>query len=239
MLATVAADALSWTDLTVTAGTTPTYAVTAVDTSGNAGPASSVAVTVPGTSPDPATPPAPASAGDAQAPTAPASLSAVPATTRVTLAWGASTDDVAVTGYRVMRDGATIGIPSGTGWTDTARTPLTTYTYTVVAIDTAGRESATATLMVRTTADKAKPSTPGGFRRVARSGTSATFAWAAASDNVRVVRYLVFKVGRTAPVASTTATRIRIRTVAGASYYVRAVDGAGNRSNASVRARGR
>ena len=39
--------------------------------------------------------------------------------------------------------------------------------------------------------------------------------------------------------ATTTVSRIRIRTVRDARYYVRAIDAAGNRSEASARVRGR
>jgi len=55
----------------------------------------------------------------------------------------------------------------------------------------------------------------------------------------RVVRYYVYRVGRTTPVARTSSTRIRISTTHGAYYFVRAVDAAGNRSYASGRVRGR
>ena len=66
-----------------------------------------------------------------------------------------------------------------------------------------------------------------------------TFDWRASSDNVRVVKYLVFRVGRKTPVASTTRSWIRITTRRGAYYFVKAVDGAGNRSIASAKVRGR
>ena len=72
-----------------------------------------------------------------------------------------------------------------------------------------------------------------------RSGSYVTFAWTRSTDNVRVVRYLVYRVGRSTPVARTTSTSIRISTVRGAYYYVRAVDAAGNGSRVSNRVRGR
>lgn len=53
------------------------------------------------------------------------------------LTWDASTDDVAVTGYNVFRDGqylASVGPTENTGWTDTASTS-TTAVYTVGAYD--------------------------------------------------------------------------------------------------------
>jgi chitodextrinase len=74
-------------------------------------------------------------------PTAPASLSAAPGDAQVALSWGASTDNVAVAGYRVYRDGVQIGQASSTSFNDTGLTDGTAYTYYVVAYDAAGNVS--------------------------------------------------------------------------------------------------
>ncbi len=66
-----------------------------------------------------------------------------------------------------------------------------------------------------------------------------TFDWSPSTDNVRVVKYYVYRVGRSTPVAVTKYSKIRIYTVRGAYYYVRAVDAAGNRSYVSAKVRGR
>jgi chitodextrinase len=186
--------------------------------------------------PEPPNPPQPA---DLLAPSTPGPITATSATTTVALAWGPAVDDVGVTGYLVTRNGVAVTTAAGVTWTDTGRAPRTTYTYTVSAVDTVGHTSEPAAVAATTTRDTARPTAPRSLRRVSRSGSYVTFAWAAASDNVRVTRYYVYKVGRSTPVASTTATRIRIYTVARASYYVRAADAAGNRSYMSVRVRGR
>jgi hypothetical protein len=75
---------------------------------------------------------------DTTPPSVPRSLTAVPATDRVTLEWEQASDDVEVVGYRVLRDGAVIGTTAGTTWTDTAVTRGTTYSYRVQAFDQAG-----------------------------------------------------------------------------------------------------
>jgi chitinase len=111
--------------------------------------------------------------------------------------------------------------------------------YTVAARDAAGNIGAAVPIEIRTPADKVAPTRPRSFHKVSRTGRRVTFDWRASTDNVRVVKYLVFRVGRSTPVASTTRTWIKIVTRRGASYYVRAVDAAGNRSAASARARGR
>ena len=82
--------------------------------------------------------------GDTRPPTAPANLTATPTSSaRVDLSWGASTDDVGVTGYRVYRNNALAATRGGTQTTyaDTAVAAGTSYTYQVSALDAAGHES--------------------------------------------------------------------------------------------------
>ncbi|PSL53629.1 chitodextrinase [Saccharothrix carnea] len=101
---------------------------------------------------------------DTEAPTTPANLRSTAQTENsVTLAWDASTDNVAVTGYEV-HNGAS-SVPT----TDTAATvnglaPDTEYTFTVVAKDAAGNTSAmTAALKVRTKASQGPPTVEYGY----------------------------------------------------------------------------
>lgn len=75
-------------------------------------------------------------------PTAPTNLTVTGRTaTSVTLSWTASTDDVGVAGYQVLRGGTPAGTPTGTTHTVTGLTPGTAYTFSVVARDTAGNTS--------------------------------------------------------------------------------------------------
>ena len=191
----------------------------------------------PTTTPDPTpTPPA-----DAGAPTVPEPLVGTPTTTTVSLAWGAASDDTGVTGYRIARNGSTVATVGGdaVSWKDGSRKPLTTYDYTVVALDGAGHTSDAAALTVTTKADT---SAPGRVRRVHvthRHGPRITLAWAAAGDNVGVVRYRIYRLGNASPVAATTNRHVRFRAKAGAKYVVRAFDAAGNRGAASKRIRPR
>ena len=250
-VATPAASATSWTDTGARLSATYTYAVTAVDTSGNAGPAVSASASMPAAgvtstpapSSDPSAPPDPAATPapgpDEQPPTVPDPLTGTPTATTVSLEWGPASDDVAVTAYQITRDGAAIATATGTNWRDTGRTPQTGYTYTVTAVDGVGRVSDPASLTVTTTADTTRPTAPARFRRVARSGRYVTFAWRRSTDDVRVVRYYIYRYGSSRPVASTGNTRIRIATVYRARYYVRAVDAAGNGSFKSAVVRGR
>jgi len=255
LLATIAGSTTSYTDGTAQLGASYTYAVTAVDTSGNTGPAASVAVTMPTdpnpsptpdptpaptASPDPSPSPDPTvGAADAVAPVAPTGLVGTATVTTATLSWIASTDNIAVAGYGVTRNGTLVATTAGLSWKDTGRSPLTSYAYTVVALDAVGNVSGAATVSVRTLADTIRPTTPRNFHRVARSGSYVTFDWSPSTDNVSVAKYYVYRVGRSTPVAVARISRIRIYTVRGAYYYVRAVDTSRNRSYASAKVRGR
>ena len=80
---------------------------------------------------------------DVTPPSAPANLSAIAGgPTQVSLNWTASTDNVGVTGYRVMRNGSQIATSSSTAYSDTTVAAGTAYSYTVRAYDAAGNVSA-------------------------------------------------------------------------------------------------
>ena len=171
-------------------------------------------------------------------------------TPSVGLAWEAASDNAAVASYRVSRDGdvvATLGA-SARDWIDQDVEIGSTYAYAVAAIDTSGNIGPDATTSIDVEAggatpplDTRAPGKPGNLhvRHRQHNGTHVTFAWAAATDNVGVVKYKIYRAGHTRPIASTTSRHIRIKTKAGAKYKVRAFDAAGNRSAASNAVRGR
>ena len=70
---------------------------------------------------------------DKTPPSAPTNLTASNITmTQVTLNWGASNDNVGVTGYTIRRNGSSVGtVGTTTTYTDTGATPGTAYQYTV------------------------------------------------------------------------------------------------------------
>jgi RHS repeat-associated protein len=80
---------------------------------------------------------------DTTAPSVPSGLAATAASSsRVDLSWTASTDDVAMQGYRIYRDGGLLATTASTSYADTSVAGSTTYSYTVAAIDGAGNASA-------------------------------------------------------------------------------------------------
>jgi chitodextrinase len=75
----------------------------------------------------------------------------------VSLSWTASTDNVGVTGYQVLRAGTPVATVTGTSYSDSGLTPSTAYTYTVKAIDAAGNNSALSAPLTVSTAPAANP----------------------------------------------------------------------------------
>lgn len=216
----------SYSDSGLTANTTYSYTVSAIDVAGNRSAESAAAQAT--------TPAAPA---DTTPPSVPGSFTATPTSaTSISLAWTASTDNVAVTGYRVRRAGnaTVIASPTGLSFVDSGRTPTTTYSYTVSAVDAAGNESPTATASATTPPDTTAPGAPGSFTATATSPTSISLSWNAPTDNVGVTGYQVRRGGTL--IASPTGLSLADNSRAPSTTYnytVTALDAAGNESAAA------
>jgi uncharacterized protein YkwD/chitodextrinase len=90
--------------------------------------------------------------GDTQPPSTPTLTSAIAkSSTQVDLTWSASTDNVGVTGYQIVRNGGLLASVAGTTYSDTTAAANTTYTYTVRAYDGAGNLSAASNAIAVTT----------------------------------------------------------------------------------------
>lgn len=171
---------------------------------------------------------------DGGPPTAPTALTATAEdAARVALTWSPATDDVAVTGYRIYRDGALLtGIGQATTHTDPTVTPTGTYCYQVTAVDGAGNESPPSEpATVTTPADTVAPTAPAGVSAQPTTSTTVALAWSPGTDNVAVTGYTVYRDG--APVATTTGTSYAdtgLTPGTSYGYAVDAYDAAGNRS---------
>jgi chitodextrinase len=90
--------------------------------------------------------------GDTEPPTAPAGLTVTETTSNsVSLSWSASTDNVAVTGYDVYRNGVLAGSATTRTFTDQGLAAATQYSYTVAARDAGGNTSALSTAVTAAT----------------------------------------------------------------------------------------
>jgi chitodextrinase len=214
--------------------TTHTFIVQAMDAAGNlSAPSNTASATT---------------TADTTAPTAPAGLLATASgQTVINLTWTVSTDNVAVTGYRVFRDG--VGTPlatvAGTAFSDNTLAPGSTHSYTVAAIDAANNQSAMSNTATATTAtpppvDTTAPSVPTGLIATGSSPSQIDLSWNASTDNVGVTGYKVYRDGVATEIATvTTGTSFTdggLLTGSTHSYTVAAFDAANNLSAKSATA---
>ncbi len=89
---------------------------------------------------------------DTQAPTTPTGLAATPVSgAQINLSWSASSDNIAVSAYKVFRNTVQIATSALTSYNDMGLSAQTTYTYTVAAFDATGNVSSTSTAVTTTT----------------------------------------------------------------------------------------
>ena len=179
---------------------------------------------------------------DTQPPTPPTTVTATAASTsKIDVSWSGATDNVGVTGYRVLRDGVQIAEQPGTSYTDATATPSATYRYTIVAIDAAGNlsvPSAPATVSTTGAPDGTPPSQPTNLTASAPSSSQVNLSWTASTDNVAVTGYNVYRNGVQMPTAAlsdptppTSYTDDTASPGTAYTYQVSALDAAGNESS--------
>jgi chitodextrinase len=158
--------------------------------------------------------------------------------TSVVLSWNASIDNVGVAGYIVFKDGTSIGDTSATTFTATSLNPSTSYGFVVKSVDTGGNISlGSAALYVTTTeiVDNEAPSAPATITASNLTSTSVTLSWGAATDNIGVTNYYVYRNSVRIAILNNVLTYNATGLAASTSYNfdIRAVDGAGNLGAAS------
>ncbi len=206
----------------LTCGTTYALGVDAADSAGNRSSKSEISTST-------------APCADSQPPTTPSNLHTTSVTqTSAAFAWNPSTDDVGVVGYGVYGSGLKVADTTDTSFVLTSLTCGTVTTVEIDAVDGSGNRSSKASLLISTPAcpDTQAPGAPTGLQVTSVTQTSLTFSWNAATDNVGVTGYDVYRNGT--QVGSTTATLSKNLTglACGTSYTlgVEALDAAGNRS---------
>lgn len=178
---------------------------------------------------------------DTIAPSVPSGLTALQVfDNQINLVWTPSTDNVAVAGYEVYRNGNKIVTVGSAKFNDTGLVPLTKYAYQVVAFDTAGNRSALSSILyVTTLADTVPPTSPSGLTATVAGPTQINLNWLPGTDDISVAGYEVWR--------STDGVHfIYIANLPGTSYsaaglvpatlnyfYVKTLDSAGNVSNPS------
>ena len=201
--------------------TSYTFSVRARDAAGNFGPASSGNFSTP----------------DTVAPTVPSNVTASSTvSTTVNVSWTASTDNVAVTGYKVFRNGGQIGTSATTSYADNTVSGSTAYSYKVSAYDVVTNNSGQSAAANVTTPDTIAPTTPTGLTATPVSSTQVNLSWNAASDSggSGLAGYRIYRNGSQ---INTSATNSYSDTTASPattySYTVAAYDSATNVSGQS------
>jgi chitodextrinase len=191
-----------------------TFEVRARDAANNLGPTRSGSFSTPDTAP----------------PTVPTNVSAsASVSTTVNVSWTASTDNVAVTGYKVFRGGSQIGTSATTNYTDNTVSGGIAYSYRVSARDAASNESAQSTAANVTPPDTIAPTAPTSLIATTASPSRINLAWGASTDagGSGLAGYRVYRGG--SPIATTTATSYSDTGLASStaySYTVAAYDNA-------------
>ncbi len=179
---------------------------------------------------------------DTTAPSAPSNLGANSVSaTELTLAWGASTDNVGVTGYEIYQNGSLLTTVSGstTSQVVSGLSASTNYSFFVRAKDLAGNTSNSSnTLNVRTLAppDTQSPTIPRNLNVSIVTENTLSLSWTSSNDNVGVTGYEIYQDGILLTTVSGTTTSYIVSGLTPSTSYaytVRAKDSAGNTSNSS------
>jgi chitodextrinase len=155
--------------------------------------------------------------------------------TSANLTWSASSDNVAVQDYIILRGGVQVQTTSATNFTDVNLSPGATYSYTVRARDTANNLSASSAVKQVTTPtvpnDVSPPTIPTSLIATALNSSTIRLTWTASTDNFGVAGYVVRRDGVQIATVSTIAFNDScLASNAAHTYTVAAIDGANNAS---------
>lgn len=157
------------------------------------------------------------SGGDGQAPTTPGNVSvALDASNKVAVKWSASTDNVGVAGYRILRNKVIVGQVTATEYLDSTALPNTAYSYQVTAYDQAGNSSAPSEavdIKTKNVADSQPPAAPTNVTATSVSANQINLTWTASADDIGVAAYDVFRAQ-----AGSKGAALKVATVAKTSY---------------------
>jgi fibronectin type 3 domain-containing protein len=173
---------------------------------------------------------------DEIAPEPPRQLQFVRSTaTSIYLSWTVPTDNVAVAGYRIYRDGVNVGETTDSSYIDNGLSSDETYGYYITAYDFSGNESAFSNAILATSgADLFAPTQPMNLSAKVKSESTITLTWVGSSDNASVEGYNVYR--DDVIVGSVKGTTFTDQNAPGGlyTYYVRAFDNDDNLSVAST-----
>jgi chitodextrinase len=178
----------SYSDTGLIPSTTYAYQVTATDLAGNVSGAATASATTD-------TPP------DTTAPSVPTGFTATPiSTTQINLTWQPSTDNVGVTGYKILRDGVQITTTTATSYNDTGLVQNTTYAYQVEAYDQASNVSGPVSASATTFAQPPNWTHIQSALNTTANGTTGTLAFANPISSGNIVVGAMLETGGALPI---------------------------------------
>ena len=232
VVGSTAADVLNYTDTGLVDGVNYIYHVRARDGRGNVS-APSVDLRVVARSNADKRPPSPPSGLQQQGGTS----------TSITLSWQAASDNVGVTGYEIVRNGLSIGSTDSAtlSFTDRGLVSGARYSYVVRARDAAGNWSLSSAGLTASPSsvavqDIVAPTVPSGLKVEGVTTDSVVLSWTAATDNVAVTAYELYRNGVsriTLSASSLSFVDTGLNPASAYSYAIRARDNAGNASSVS------
>ena len=115
-------------------------------------------------------------------PTQPTGLSDnVISASQIDLSWTASTDNLGVSGYYILRNGVQVGTTTSTSYPDTGLLSGTSYSYSVKAYDTLGNISPASS--TQTASTYTIPTAPSGLSASSVASSSLTITWTGSTDS--------------------------------------------------------
>jgi len=164
---------------------------------------------------------------DSQSPSTPSGLAGtITGVDSADLTWTASTDNVGVAGYTILRNGVVIATSATNSVSITGLQPGNNYIQ-VQAEDAAGNVSfKTAPLVL--VIDVQSPSTPQNLAGTATGPDTADLTWDASSDNVGVAGYTIFRNGVVIATVATNSASVTGLSVGDNYLQVQAFEAAGN-----------
>ncbi|MDH2888530.1 MULTISPECIES: lytic polysaccharide monooxygenase [Bacillus cereus group] len=174
------------------------------------------------------------------APSAPSNVTIKTEAKKAHLKWDAPKDATTISHYNIYRNGEKLAPVTTTELVDENLLPNAEYTYEVTAVDRRGNESVKSMpLTVKTkelsSVDTEAPSAPKGLHSMGETETTVDLMWTASVGNTEIDHYQVYRNGQLLP-GKVSGTRIMDKNLQPGTLYtyeVRAVDVAGNISEAS------
>jgi len=126
-------------------------------------------------------------------PSTPLNLTGTAFLTTASLSWTASTDNVGVAGYNIIRNGLWIANSSQPAYTDSGLANSTTYHYQVQAFDLAGNTSLSSPTLSLSTVYTTPPGAPASVVATPYAPQGITLSWSAAQDPQGTAGYEIFR----------------------------------------------